>query len=518
MKKISLYMITLLTMVFAACSEDYSTTTSPQSNPQESVFQSSSVTYNSAPVTTIDLSQRAREGVIVDDSPIELGTVTLSNALPSNTILKAKIDIAKQSDFSDFTTIDAESMAATNVVSVLPTELQAAYYNYFTHSPEEATIYMRISLFTLTDGTSEAMIGNPQSPDFYRGNYTVAFTPVNEKGIHISTAYYAVVKGLDGKWTETKFTHSETDVYDDPVFTASIDALKTEAGVRVNTEFFVVAEEDLAAFKAGDLTVAFGKGEGEDILKGGAPFVGPSTDGAAKYNLTLNMEKQTIVIEPEVHLYYYYIYGVNQMKPAEGEEYRNYMFYKTGSTTFTYTTNWQNKRSLKIWEHEDYNKSSNAWGVKSSAFKESGTLEKGALWTIGNEGWYTLTITMDEDNNIHNYQWTAIPEPTVTYTNISIIGTINGTSWDTDFELTQCKNAPHNWYLLDFELTADAKLKFRANKNWDTKDWGGDGSQPISKVVYTLNQGATDIAVPAGKYDFYLNDITGNWTILQKAE
>jgi hypothetical protein len=37
-------------------------------------------------------------------------------------------------------------------------------------------------------------------------------------------------------------------------------------------------------------------------------------------------------------------------------------------------------------------------------------------------------------------------------------------------------------------------------------------------VVYTLPKGSTDITVPAGKYDFYLNDITGDWTILKVVE
>ena len=129
-----------------------------------------------------------------------------------------------------------------------------------------------------------------------------------------------------------------------------------------------------------------------------------------------------------------------------------------------------------------------------------------------------MTITMDEEKNIHKYSFASIAAPSHEYTNISIIGTINGSNWDKDFELTQCAKAPHNWCMLDFELTADAKLKFRANKNWETKDWGGDGSQPISNVVYTLPKGSSDITVPAGKYDFYLNDITGDWTILKVSE
>ena len=99
-------------------------------------------------------------------------------------------------------------------------------------------------------------------------------------------------------------------------------------------------------------------------------------------------------------------------------------------------------------------------------------------------------------------------QETEKYNKISIVGA-NG-----EKDLTQCKVAPHNWYLLDYEVTAETKVKFRANPA-DTKVWGGDGSQPITPVVYTLPTGDKEITVPAGTYDIFLNDITGNWTILK---
>lgn len=525
--------MSLLAAAFAACSEDYPAESGPQANPQESALQSSAITFNPADVTTIDLSQYANdEGIIDNDSPIALGSVSVAEgAMPANTIMKAKIDISRQQDFAEFIKVDAESMAETNVVSVLPSTLQAAYYNSFTHNPNETTMYVRVSLFTVTNGTSEAMVGNPAASDFYRGNYTVSFTPVNEKGIYISTAYYAVQKDLEGNWTETVFEHSEVDVYDDPVFTCSIEALKNEAGVRFDTEYYIVAAEDLDAFMNGNKTVAFGKGEGEGVAKGGDPFVGPATDGASKYNLTLNMEKQAIVIEPEIHFYCYYLFAnpSKSMKKGEGETNRHYMFYKTNETTFTYTTLWpglpddsQDRPwfNIKIWERDDMNANNEtkAWGYDGKATGKramKGKLKLPGQW-LGPEtpGWYTLTIVMDEENDSHTYQFTAIDAPEKEYEHISIIGTINGSDWGTDYDLVQCKGAPHNWCLLDFELTEDAELKFRANHEWNG-DWGGDGSQPVSPVVYTITTGNENIKVPAGKYDFYLNDITGDWIILK---
>lgn len=524
MKKISFYIVALLTIILAACGDDYSVSTPPQSNPQESALQPSAITFNSIDVGSVNL-----RSLIENDAPISLGTVTIAEgAMPANTIMKARVDIAKTADFSDAYTIDAESMASTNIVGVLPSSLQAAYYNNFTHNPNLSTLYVRVKLFTVTNGTSEAIVGIPGS-NFY-GNYVIPFTPVDEKGVYISTDYYAVVKNADGEWIETKFSHSTKDVYDDPQFTTTIDAVKTETNVRVLTEYYVVAAEDLTSFKAGDTTVAFGQGEGESMVKGGKAFTGAADDGASKYDLTINMEKQTLVCEPIIQFYCYYLYANagNNMKVEAPETSRNYMFYKTGYNTFRYTTFWPNNVSgksvynVKVWEREAMlkNVTTKTWGFDGKATgarQESGKFAQPGQW-MGplTEGWYTLSINMDEENDIRSYQWTAVETPTVEYSHISVIGTINGTNWDTDFDLTQCAKAPHNWYLLDFELTAGAKLKFRANHNWDTKDWGGDDSQPLNPTVYTLPAGSSDITVPAGTYDIYLNDITGDWTILKK--
>jgi len=499
-------MMTLLAMVFTACEDDYSAPAAPQSNPQESALQSSAITFSAADIATLNLNE-----LIAEDAPISLGTVTVDGNLPANTILKATIEMSKQATFNDSIIVEAEDMTESNTIGVLPSNLQAAYFNNYTHNPNSTTIYLRIILSTLTGGKSEAFIGTPGTADFYKGNYTITFIPVNENGRYISTGYYAVAKGLDNNWIETKFDHSDIDVYDDPVFTDSVMAIKDANDSRVDTEFYIVAEEDLAAFKAGDKSVAFGKGEGEALLKGGPAFVGPASDNAFKYKLTMNMEKQTVVITPDIKFYYYYLFGVFNMKPADGESAKNYAFYKTANSTYTYTTFWPNNDSgtsiynLKVAEHKDYNTTGNHWGTARGKQAESGSLiQKSQNFGPTTEGWYTLIINMDEEKDIHTYQWTAINEPTDVYTEISIVG--NGINE----KMTECAKAKHNWYLLNYTLSAQTTLKF----NGGTKEWGGNGSKPINLVDYTIPKGDQEITVPAGTYDFYLNDITGDWSII----
>ena len=314
MKKISLYIMTLLAVLFASCNEDFSTLFGPQSNPQESALQSSSVTYTSADVRTINLSLRAEEGIIVDDSPITLGTVTVAEgAMPANTIMKAKVDISKQADFAEFVTIDAESMANTNEVNVLPSNLQAAYYNSFTHSPNETPLYIRISLYTVTDGGSVAIIGTPG--ENYFASQSVAFTPLNK--VQISPAYYIV--GGPNDWAASaaaksiKFSHSDTDVYEDPIFTAIFDA-----AAEGDTWFAIGDDEACAAIGNGDWSKLLGIVGGENKASEGQldfrynmgadnSFCVPA--GPKKIKVTLNMLEYTFKVEAVSIADAYYLIG-----------------------------------------------------------------------------------------------------------------------------------------------------------------------------------------------------------------
>ena len=507
-------------MGFTACNEDFEADYTPQENPQESILQASDITFTPATLSAINLRD-----LIGEDKPIVLGTVSVRDgAMPSDMHLSAIVNIAKESDFSDAIQLEAESLTSSNQICLLPSKLETAYLDNFTRDPNTTTLYMRTNLYTIAGDNSKACVANPST---YFGNYAVAFTPIDNVHIEIANAYYIVVKNPDGSLTETKCTHSEKNVYDDPVFTASINALKDDANVRLDTPFGIVAEDDLAAVKSGDTSLLMGKGEDGKLAKGTGFITGPATDGAAKYNITLDMESLYIVIEPEVHLYCYYLLGNNNMKCGEGDSYQNYMFYKVDDTTYSYTTfipnnstgkSWLN---IKVWDRDvmKAGAEASAWGYSGTGLKErpeSGSMKLSGGW-LGpkEEGWYTMTIVMDEEKDVHTYQFTAIPEPTKTYNNISIIGDFN--SWGGDVDLTECPKAPHNWYLIGYTLESDTELKFRANHEWNG-DWGGDGSQPIGNVVYTLPAGTKNIKVPAGKYDFYLNDITGQWTILKVTE
>ena len=111
--------------------------------------------------------------------------------------------------------------------------------------------------------------------------------------------------------------------------------------------------------------------------------------------------------------------------------------------------------------------------------------------------------------NDNTYSWEAVT-PSAEYTSVSLIGDFNG--WGGDIDLQQIKKAPHNWYAR-VTIESAGGLKFRANHDW-TVNWGSaDKETPIGETYY-FQPGGENINVPAGTYDFYLNDITGRWSIV----
>ena len=220
MKKTSLYIMALLSMVFAACNDDFPTEFVPHTTTPESSFpvNAVSVTPTASSINLIDLLAAETE------QPIALGTISLSAPLPENTILKADVEISDDANFSKSATIEANSLDGTNVISIMPSVLADAYFDHITKNPAATTLYLRTLLYTVTGGDAVAIIGTPG--ENYLAQQNVAFTPLNK--VQISPAYYIV--GGPNDWAQSaaekpiKFSHSDQDVYEDPIFTVIFDA------------------------------------------------------------------------------------------------------------------------------------------------------------------------------------------------------------------------------------------------------------------------------------------------------
>lgn len=299
----------LLSMGLVACNQDFETEFVPQTNLPESLLQTSDVTVANSTPTAINLADYINEETGIAKA-IPIGTVTVKEgAMPANTILKAEVEFSKDADFANSIVLDANSLDGTNEISVSPTLLQEAYFNEITRNPATTDVYVQTVLYTVTGGTSEAIVGKPG--ENYYAKSTVKFTPLNM--VQISPAYYVI--GAAGGWSADgartqKFNHSDADVYEDPIFTIVIDAGGDDC-------WFAIGDDTaIDAVAAGDWTQLFGtKGASEDLtgvmdrrynLGGDHSF---HVTGAKKIRITLDMLEYSYKIEPVNISDAYYLIG-----------------------------------------------------------------------------------------------------------------------------------------------------------------------------------------------------------------
>ncbi len=311
MKKLGLYTMALLSLGLVACNQDFDTEFVPQTNLPESLLQMSDVSVAANAPTTIDLSEYiAEDGTAIKEIPV--GTVSVNQgAMPANTILKAQVEFSKSEDFNQSITLDANSLEGVSEISVDPTTLQDSYFNDITRNPATTTLYMRTVLYTLTDGTSLAIVGKPGENFFAEKN--VAFTPLNK--VQISPAYYVI--GAAGGWSADgartqKFNHSDADVYEDPIFSIVVDAGGDDCWFAIGDDAALdaIANDDNWKLLLGT------KGASED-LTGTLDFRYNFSDGdhsfhvtgAKKLKITLNMIDFTYTIQPINVADAYYLIG-----------------------------------------------------------------------------------------------------------------------------------------------------------------------------------------------------------------
>ena len=299
----------LLSMGLVACNQDFDTEFVPQTNLPESLLQLSDVSVANSTPGTINLADYINEETGIAKA-IPIGTVTVKEgAMPANTILKAEVEFSKDADFANSIVLDANSLEGTNEISVSPTLLQEAYFNEITRNPATTDVYVQTVLYTVTGGTSEAIVGKPG--ENYFAQSAVKFTPLNK--VQISPAYYVI--GAAGGWSADgartqKFQHSDADVYEDPIFTIIVDAGGDDC-------WFAIGDDTaIDAVAAGDWTQLFGtKGASEDLtgtmdrrynLGGDHSF---HVTGAKKIRITLDMLEYSYKIEPVNISDAYYLIG-----------------------------------------------------------------------------------------------------------------------------------------------------------------------------------------------------------------
>ena len=197
--------------------------------------------------------------------------------------------------------------------------------------------------------------------------------------------------------------------------------------------------------------------------------------------------------------------------------------YPTSSTVFSFTTKIadNNDNFYKFWAAADFGNWDLAYGfISGDCSDANGSLTQGgstgALRFPTADEYYTTTF----DLSANTFTQTKLENQNpVEYSSIGVVGLFNGWDEDSDdYQMTQVEKAPHNWYLLDFEIAdvsngAAVEIKFNANKAWAIS-WGG-GIDFDANRFGTFN-GDDNCRITPGTYDIYFNDITSQYLFIKK--
>ena len=494
MKKLSLYIsIALAGLFMGSCSEDFKDWADPQTNPQEDAI--------TIPGFTATAAQAIDFASVTTDS---VNTFSLSSAaLPEGfTLANARLELTPQGvENATKTTVNTDLNGKGAVADLAPV-VESAYGKRPTARTFDAQVYVN----AVKDG---------QAVLIDAGKINLVMTP---KAPFIDTNYYLVGQMTDWSLdTKFKFTHSDADVYEDPVFTimftttddnqywkiipqGNVDAGNIWA-VENNPKGVVGVEKDGDDAMSGTLLTTTSKGKKANAGK---------IAKAGIYQMTINMMDYTYSIKqiaPE-----YYLVGALQSWSDQ-----NMSCLMTAETAMVqnFTTKWTGDANMNIWLGSDFGKWDNAFGSASGdgVNTAEGKLKAGGGAIVCPEkgAYYTFTA----DFSTMTYKWTKLANQNPTeFKHVSLIGV--GGKWNEGDDIDLEQVAPHNWYLAKQEIPAGG-LKIRADHKWrDDGNWGfAEGQKYESKGTLITSGGSSNISVPAGTYNIYFNDITGAYAFVE---
>ena len=278
MKKV-FYTILAACLAFSACEKGFEPAAAPQAWPQEDARTLPSA-FTVTPVGSIDLAAQTKDSVQV----ATLGASTLPEDAaygPFTLVLQYE---KKTISFS----LDENLKASKE-------DLQEAVAALFGKRPVERTISAVIKSSVQIEGQGFSLKSN---------EFELKVTP--EAPI-LEEHYYYV--GAANGWSATdksfEFTNAGGDYYEDPVVSVTIPAPVNDQGERADNWFKVApgSNYDQADFWACDFIGA--KEDGESAYEGtyvigkdvGAFNVGPATEEALYYTITLNLLDQTYSVK-----------------------------------------------------------------------------------------------------------------------------------------------------------------------------------------------------------------------------
>lgn len=459
MKKISIFSTLLAGVVaFSACTPEIEPAEKPISYDP---VDSAKVVAN---VTAADFA-----------NPIDLGTYEADFISAFTVDLAATPELGAGDKVSyKMHTSDTEEMAKVkdlavkvegNTLKVSKAELNDLMKSFFGKRPAQNTIYVKVrTILTASTGANIEFISEP----FLATITTTADLAIEE-------SYYINVAG-----EQKKMSHSKTDVYEDPVFKATVSTTQDA------TEWYVTSESG----------IKFGAGaQAGSLAQDGTSLV---LDTIGNYDISVNMETLTYTVEKAPDVIEYFVVGdFSGWSQTDGQR----LYSVAGAPAEGWLVlNGAGANGWKISSQAD-------WAGTNYGAGEEGTAEAAQL----------ILDTAGDAPNITQYSGFSYKvsfDPanfTLSILNTvdiwGLVGSFNG--WGAPDVAMALSTEPGMDYLVaTVTLEAGAEFKIRANEDWAI-NFGdaGDG---------TLKQDGSNITVAeAGDYEvrFYFCAQTPYYTV-----
>ncbi|MCM1029775.1 MAG: hypothetical protein NC342_06255 [Pseudoflavonifractor sp.] len=439
-----------------------------QVNPQLPEVEASAfsfATIGEIAAGSVDLNSAA--------APIQGVTVTYTgqDPLPEGSVISVDMQVSSTEDFSEVRSIALTPNADNTSFAVDPQLWDNAFRSLLGKAPAAQTNYVRFAGY-LNIGTQRSRIGDLST---WFAPASASVTPI-DLGIVVEEAYYLVgtVNGWDLA-SAVKFSHSDKNVYDDPVFTLNIDI--TAADAEAGWWWKIVPE---SAFKAQSWDGLYGTETDGDTAPAGNLFKDGQAGqlkSAGQQLFSINMLSCTYSVTNAVPMLWtpgnsngWSPEGSGTLTTTDFTNYTGFLFLN-GEWLMTPAPNWDNKYALGA-------------GPGTLAYNGASNLPAPAEGS----GLYWI------DANLGSLTYSTTP-----ITTIGLIGDFNG--WGGDVEMTPSD---------DF-LTWTGTLAVEEGQGWKFR-CNGDWAVNLGGALDNLENNGGNLSCPAGTYTVTLSLKTHPYT------
>ncbi len=260
----------LATALFSSCKGDYDDWADPQGYPQE---EAKNVAFTVTPASAIDMAT-------VDTDSISLFTASIDSKDPMS-VVSYTVELGKADESGNV--VSKQELTASATGKVAKADLVSAVESLYGKAPEQRTMQTVVVASLKQNGQA-----------FYAKSNQIQ-TLVTLVKPNISSAYYLVgdMLGWDSS-SMIKFTHSDNNVYDDPVFKISFETTAD------NQYWKIIPQENVDGEFWANPGVVGPSVDGDDSMSGSLVNEGCGAGKiatAGKYIMTINMMDYTYTIE-----------------------------------------------------------------------------------------------------------------------------------------------------------------------------------------------------------------------------